>query len=208
MRHDFAHSNSRDRASAVRKCAKDTTIQFQRPAARDLLNLRTADVSARQGATRWHQLQRSRRWRLRAAVGHWSTALAPSHRFRRDRQRTENLRRIGCGTGSLTFALAQSPTIREIVAIDFSPLFVAAAAERNRDPRITIRQADACALPFEDDRFDAALALLVLHFVPEADKAIAEMRRVVRAGGVVAARSGIISADCRPCASRSTRSRP
>ena len=94
---------------------------------------------------------------------------------------------VGCGTGSLTFALAQSPTIREIVAIDFSPLFVSAAAQRNRDPRITIRQADACALPFGDGGFDAALALLVLHFVPEAHKAITEMRRVVRAGGVVAA---------------------
>ena len=66
-----------------------------------------------------------------------------------------------------------------ILTAPFSPLFVSAAAERNRDPRITIRQADACALPFEDDRFDAALALLVLHFVPEAHKAIAEMRRVV-----------------------------
>ena len=120
-------------------------------------------------------------------MGRWSKALAPQFIDFAGIAREQKILDVGCGTGSLTFALAQSPTIREIVAIDFSPLFVAAAAERNRDPRITIRQADACALPFEDDRFDAALALLVLHFVPEADKAIAEMRRVVRAGGVVAA---------------------
>ncbi|WP_442190761.1 methyltransferase domain-containing protein [Rhizobium leguminosarum] len=35
-----------------------------------------------------------------------------------------------------------------------------------------MRQADACALPFEDDRFDRSMSLLVLHFVPEAGKAI------------------------------------
>jgi len=42
-------------------------------------------------------------------------------------------------------------------------------------------------LPFEDGTFERAVALLVLHFVPEASKAVAEMRRVVRPGGVVAA---------------------
>jgi SAM-dependent methyltransferase len=61
------------------------------------------------------------------------------------------------------------------------------AIRRNTDPRIKVRQADACALPFEGATFDRALALLVLHFVPEAGKAVAEMRRVVRSGGVVAA---------------------
>jgi ubiquinone/menaquinone biosynthesis C-methylase UbiE len=42
-------------------------------------------------------------------------------------------------------------------------------------------------LPLEDGTFDRALTLLVLHFVPEAGKAVAEMRRVARPGGVVAA---------------------
>ena len=42
-------------------------------------------------------------------------------------------------------------------------------------------------MPFEDGTFERAVALLVLHFVPEASKAVAEMRRVVRPGGVVAA---------------------
>jgi SAM-dependent methyltransferase len=58
---------------------------------------------------------------------------------------------------------------------------------RNNDPRIKVQQADACALPFEGGTFDRAMALLVLHFVPEAGRAVAEMRRVVRSGGVVAA---------------------
>ncbi len=120
-------------------------------------------------------------------MGRWSKALAPEFIQFAGVAEARKILDVGCGTGSLTFALAQSPSIREIVAIDFSPLFVSAATERSRDPRITIRQADACALPFEDGGFDAALALLVLHFVPDTHKAIAEMRRVVRAGGVVAA---------------------
>jgi ubiquinone/menaquinone biosynthesis C-methylase UbiE len=119
-------------------------------------------------------------------MGRWSKALAPQFIDFAGIAETRKILDVGCGTGSLTFALAQSPEIREIAAIDFSPLFVSAATERNRDPWITILQADACALPFEDNEFDAALALLVLHFVPQADKAIAEMRRVVRPGGVVA----------------------
>ena len=94
---------------------------------------------------------------------------------------------VGCGTGSLTFALPETAEVTEVAAIDYSPVFVEAAQRRNTDPRITIAQGDACAIPFPDARFDRALSLLVLHFVPEADKAIAEMRRVVRPGGVVAA---------------------
>ena len=52
---------------------------------------------------------------------------------------------------------------------------------------MTIQQADATALPFADGSFDRALAMLVLHFVPNAPLAIGEMRRVVKSGGVVAA---------------------
>ena len=92
----------------------------------------------------------------------------------------EKILDVGCGTGSLTFALAKAADVSEIAGIDYSPIFVEAANRRNTDPRITIRQADACALPFDADTFDRALALLVLHFVPEAGKAVAEMRRVVR----------------------------
>jgi len=94
---------------------------------------------------------------------------------------------VGCGTGSLTFALPEAANVAEIAAFDYSPVFVEEAKRRNSDSRITIQQGDACAIPFPDGRFDRALSLLVLHFVPDAGKAVAEMRRVVRPGGVVAA---------------------
>ncbi len=48
-------------------------------------------------------------------------------------------------------------------------------------------RADACALPFGDASFDQAFCLLVLQFVPDAERAVAEMCRVVRPGGIVAA---------------------
>ncbi|UCI08025.1 class I SAM-dependent methyltransferase [Mesorhizobium sp. B1-1-8] len=120
-------------------------------------------------------------------MGRWSRRLAPLFIDFAGLAPGEKILDVGCGTGSLTFELAKSAGLAEIQAIDFSPVFVAAAKEKNTDPRIEIQQGDATALPFEDGKFDRALALLVLHFVPETGKAVAEMRRVVRPGGVIAA---------------------
>jgi ubiquinone/menaquinone biosynthesis C-methylase UbiE len=120
-------------------------------------------------------------------MGRWSKKLAPRLIDFAGLAEGERIIDVGCGNGSLTFALARAAELREIVAIDYLPVFVEAAIQRNSDPRIKIRQADAWNLPFEDGAFDRSLALLVLHFVPEAGKAVAEMRRVVRKGGVVAA---------------------
>ncbi|MBB3656837.1 ubiquinone/menaquinone biosynthesis C-methylase UbiE [Rhizobium sp. BK650] len=120
-------------------------------------------------------------------MGRWSKRLAPGFIDFAGLADGESILDVGCGTGSLTFTLAERPGLKSISAIDFSPVFVEAANRRNADPRITIQEADACALPFEDQSFDRALSLLVLHFVPDAGKAVAEMRRVVRPGGTVAA---------------------
>ena len=120
-------------------------------------------------------------------MGRWSQKLAPLFIEFAGVANGEKILGVGCGTGSLTFALAKAADLGEISAIDYSPVFVEAAKRRNTDPRIKIGQADACALPFEDDTFDRASAMLVLHFVPDAGKAVAEMRRIVRPGGVVAA---------------------
>ena len=120
-------------------------------------------------------------------MGRWSQRLAVPFIDFAGLANGERILDVGCGTGSLTFTLAKTAGLRQIEAIDYSPVFVAEAIRRNTDPRINIRQADACDLPFDDGMFDRALALLVLHFIPEAAKAVAEMRRVVRSGGVVAA---------------------
>jgi SAM-dependent methyltransferase len=99
----------------------------------------------------------------------------------------ERILDVGCGTGSLTFLIPARAKVAAIEAIDYEEQFVEALRRRNTDPRISARQGDACALPFGDNQFDRALSMLVLHFVSDAHRAVAEMRRVVRPGGVVAA---------------------
>jgi SAM-dependent methyltransferase len=75
-----------------------------------------------------------------------------------------------------------------VQGIDFSPAYVEHARRHNPDPsHVAFQVGDACALDFPDRSFDRVLALLVLHFVPRADEAIAEMRRVARPGATVAA---------------------
>lgn len=120
-------------------------------------------------------------------MGRWSKRLAPQFIEFAGLANGERVLDVGCGTGSLTFALAETADLEEIAAIDYSPVFVEETKRRNTNSRITVQQADACALPFPDRSFDRAMALLVLHFVPEAERAVAEMCRVVRPGGVVAA---------------------
>ena len=92
---------------------------------------------------------------------------------------------VGCGPGALTDALVQRLGASEVSAFDPSPPFVEECARRY--PGVDVRHGRAEAIPFDDDQFDAAIAQLVLHFVTDPSGAAAEMRRVVRPGGLVAA---------------------
>lgn len=94
---------------------------------------------------------------------------------------------VGCGTGCLAQALVRRSRFARLRGVDFSPVYVEHAARHMRDPRVSFEVADACALNLPDASFDRVLALLVLHFVPQAERTIAEMRRVARPGAVVAA---------------------
>jgi SAM-dependent methyltransferase len=120
-------------------------------------------------------------------MGRWSRLLARPFLDFAGLQDGDRVLDVGCGTGSLTFTIPEVADVARINAIDHSEVYVEAARQRNADPRIIIERADACALPFPDSSFDRALALLVLHFVPESEQAVIEMSRVVRPGGLVAA---------------------
>jgi SAM-dependent methyltransferase len=72
-----------------------------------------------------------------------------------------------------------------VAAVDPSPAFV--TATRARYPGVEVLQAPAEQLPFPDRSFDAALAQLVVHFMSDPVAGLAEMARVTRRGGVVAA---------------------
>jgi SAM-dependent methyltransferase len=119
-------------------------------------------------------------------MGRWSKRLAPSFLDFVGPMDGETVLDVGCGTGSLAFAAAKRG-IDTLQAIDFSPAYIEHAKRRNTDPRLRFEVGDACAMSFSDRSFDKVVSLLMLHFVPRADQAIAEMRRVAKAGAVVAA---------------------
>lgn len=92
---------------------------------------------------------------------------------------------IGCGPGVLGDAIIKNCEPAELTAIDQSEAFVNAAKEqlgRNAHCRV----GDALHLPVEDLSVDITVSGLVLNFVPEPEKALAEMKRVTVPGGVVA----------------------
>lgn len=120
-------------------------------------------------------------------MGRWSRRLAEPFLDFSGFAGGEQVLDVGCGTGSLTFALAARAKIKGICGIDFSPEYIRYASNRNSDPRIEFKVGDACALPFPDRSFDRVLSLLMLHFVPQTDRAVAEMQRVARPGSTVAA---------------------
>lgn len=94
---------------------------------------------------------------------------------------------VGCGTGALTRAILTNADPREVVGIDPSSGFIASARERIDDERVRFEIGDARELPAPSETFDAVVAGLALNFVPDPEGAVAEMARVVRPGGVVAA---------------------
>jgi SAM-dependent methyltransferase len=93
---------------------------------------------------------------------------------------------VGCGSGVLTEELARRVGGTHVAGVDPSPMLAACA---ERVPEADLRQGKAEALPWPDASFDAALAQLVIHFMDDPAAGAAEMARVVRPGGVVAASS-------------------
>ena len=92
---------------------------------------------------------------------------------------------VGSGPGALTAELVRRLGAGNVVAVDPSEPFVAAARERN--PGVEVQLAPAEELPYEDGSFDAALAQLVAHFMGDPVAGLREMARVTKPGGVVAA---------------------
>ncbi len=120
-------------------------------------------------------------------MGRWSRRLAPLLIDFASISSAKRALDVGCGTGNLGSALAQNPRIGEVWGIDRSAEYIDYAACNNVNPKLHFRVGDACQLPFPDSSFDHTLSMLVLQFIPQADIAVGEMRRVTRRGGTVAA---------------------
>lgn len=120
-------------------------------------------------------------------MGRWSRQLAPLMLdFARLRE-PEAVLDVGTGTGVLASAVTDAHPGATVIAIDPSARFVEAARDRSSNPRVRFQVGDAQALEFPDGSFDATLSLLAINFIPDPPKALGEMIRVTRSGGVVAA---------------------
>ena len=118
-------------------------------------------------------------------MGRYSVPLAPQLANLAQVRSGQRVLDVGCGPGALTAELVRRLGADGVAAVDPSEQFVAAARERN--PGVDVRQSAAESLPYDDGAFDAALAQLVVHFMSDPVGGLAEMARVTRPGGIVAA---------------------
>jgi ubiquinone/menaquinone biosynthesis C-methylase UbiE len=93
---------------------------------------------------------------------------------------------VGCGTGAFTEVIVSRCEPKAVVAFDPSERQLAYALSRPYDNRVTFRLGDAMRIESDDHEFDVAASALVLNFLPDQERAVREMGRVVRPGGTVA----------------------
>jgi len=93
---------------------------------------------------------------------------------------------VCCGTGILSAAIAQRARPARVVGVDRAPAQIEFARRHHAARAIEFEAADAAALPFPDQSFDASVSGLGLNFVAQPLEALREMRRVTRPGGTIA----------------------
>ena len=90
---------------------------------------------------------------------------------------------LACGSGQLTFRLADK--VKRWEATDFSPNMIAEARKQFVPANLHLSVQDATNLPYKDESFDAVVIANALHIMPEPDKAMAEIYRVLKSGGML-----------------------
>ena len=120
-------------------------------------------------------------------MGRWSRLLAPALVEYSQVNDGGAVLDVGSGTGAVAFAVRDATTTALVLGVDLSPEYVSYATSRNFDTRVHFEVGDAQALRQHDASFERAISLLVLNFVPDPRRALAEMIRVTRPGGIVSA---------------------
>lgn len=101
----------------------------------------------------------------------------------------------GCGPGTITLGLADHVAPGHVIGFDFGPSEVEkaiAAAAENQVSNVDFKVIDATELPFDDSQFDAVFTSAMLEHIPECDRAVDELIRVLRPGGVIGMRGGYV----------------
>jgi ubiquinone/menaquinone biosynthesis C-methylase UbiE len=93
---------------------------------------------------------------------------------------------IGCGTGVFTELVVDTCSSTTVAAVDPAEPQIELARKKPIAQRADFRVADAQTLPFSDGAFDVVVSALVINFIPDRPRALAEMRRVCHLGGVIA----------------------
>jgi len=119
-------------------------------------------------------------------MGRWSRQIAPAFLDRLDAPRSKDWLDVGCGTGALTAAIIGKCEPQSVVSIDQSAGFLEKARANVADARVDFRVGDAQSLPVDSASVDVVVAALVVNFVPDRSKALAEMQRVARPGAIIA----------------------
>lgn len=105
---------------------------------------------------------------------------------------------LDVSTGGGHTALAFAPRVQKVIATDLTPEMLAAAEKHARGQgaaNIEYRVADAEALPFGEAEFDLVTNRIALHHYPDARRAIAEMTRVLKPGGLLALVDNVVPPD-------------
>lgn len=90
---------------------------------------------------------------------------------------------LGCGTGLSSYLLSQRK--EKVVGLDLSPLFLKKGRERYQADNLLLTAGDILELPFQDETFDLVSSYLVIETLPDIEKGLGEMARVVKRGGIV-----------------------
>jgi SAM-dependent methyltransferase len=116
-------------------------------------------------------------------MGRWSARLAEPFLEFAGVEPGSRVLDVGCGTGTISLALARRGA--RTVGMDASESYLDGARRLRSHPRVTYEHGDASDLQYANDSFDACVSALVIDVVPEVDQVATEMRRVTRPGGVV-----------------------